>query len=26
MGRTPFELNFGKHSWKEDLIVEMGIP
>jgi len=24
-GRTPFELNFRKHSWKEDLIVEMGI-
>ena len=25
-GRTPFELNFGRHLWKEDLIVQMGIP
>ena len=24
--RTPFELNFGRHSWKEDLIVQTGIP
>ena len=26
MGRTPFELNFGRHPWKGDLIVQMGIP
>ena len=26
MGRTPFELNFGKHPWKGDLMVQMGIP
>jgi len=25
-GRTPFELNFGRHSWKEDLMVQTGIP
>jgi len=25
-GKTPFELNFGKHSWKEDLMVQMEIP
>jgi len=25
-GRTPFELNFGRHSWKGDLMVQMGIP
>ena len=25
-GRTPFELNLGRHSWKGDLIVQMGIP
>jgi len=25
-GKTPFELNFGRHSWKEDLMVQMGIP
>ena len=24
--RTPFELNFGRHPWKEDLIVQTGIP
>jgi len=26
MGRTPFKLNFGKHPWKGDLIVQIGIP
>ena len=25
-GKTPFELNFERHSWKEDLMVQMGIP
>jgi len=25
MGRTPFELNFGRHPWKGDLMVQMGI-
>jgi len=25
-GRTPFELNFGRHHWKGDLMVQMGIP
>ena len=25
-GRTLFELNFGKHSWKGDLVVQMEIP
>ena len=25
-GRTPFELNFGRHPWKGDLMVQMGIP
>ena len=25
MGRTSFELNFGRHSWKGDLMVQMGI-
>jgi len=24
--RTPFELNFGRHLWKEDLIVQTGTP
>jgi len=24
--RTPFELNFGRHYWKGDLMVQMGIP
>ena len=24
--RTPFELNFGRHPWKGDLIVKMDIP
>jgi len=26
MGRTPFEFNFGRHSWKGDLMVQMEIP
>jgi len=25
-GRTPFELNFGRHPWKEDLMVQTEIP
>ena len=25
-GRTPFELNFGRHPWKGDLMVQTGIP
>ena len=25
-GKTSFELNFGKHSWKGDLIVQTEIP
>jgi len=25
-GRTPFKLNFGKHSWKENLMVQTEIP
>jgi len=25
-GKTPFELNFGRHSWKGDLMVQTGIP
>ena len=25
-GRTPFKLNFGRHSWKGDLMVQMEIP
>ena len=24
--RTPFKLNFGRHPWKGDLMVQMGIP
>ena len=24
--KTPFELNFGRHPWKGDLMVQMGIP
>ena len=24
--RTPFELNFGRYSWKGDLMVQTGIP
>jgi len=26
MEKTPFELNFGRHSWKGDLIVKTNIP
>jgi len=26
MERTPFKLNFGRHPWKGDLIVQMKIP
>jgi len=25
-GRTLFELNFERHSWKENLMVQIGIP
>jgi len=25
-GRIPFELNFGRHLWKGDLMVQMEIP
>ena len=25
-GKTPFELNFGRHPWKGDLIVQTEIP
>ena len=25
MGRTPFKLNFGKHPWKDDLVVQSEI-
>jgi len=25
-GKTPFELNFGRHPWKGDLMVKMDIP
>ena len=25
-GRTPFKLNFGKHPWKGDLMVQIDIP
>ena len=25
-GKTPFELNFGRHPWKEDLMVQTEIP
>ena len=25
-GRTPFKLNFRRHPWKGDLMVQMGIP
>ena len=24
-GQTPFKLNFGKHPWKDDLVVQMDI-
>jgi len=26
MGKTPFELNFGRHSWKGDLMIQMELP
>jgi len=26
MERTPFELNFGRHPWKGNLMVKMDIP
>ena len=26
MGRTPFELNFGRHPWKGNLMVQTEIP
>jgi len=26
MGRTPFELNFGRHPWKGDLMVQTELP
>ena len=26
IGRTPFKLNFGRYSWKDDLVVQMDIP
>jgi len=25
-GKTPFELNFGRHPWKGDLVVQTTIP
>jgi len=25
-GRTPFELNFRRHPWKDNLVVQMEIP
>ena len=25
-GRTPFKLNFGRHPWKGNLVVQLGIP
>ena len=25
-GRTPFKLNFGRHSWKGNLVVQTEIP
>ena len=25
-GQTPFKLNFGRYSWKDDLVVQMDIP
>ena len=25
-GRTPFELNFGRHLWKGDLVVQSEFP
>ena len=26
IGRIPFKLNFGRHLWKRDLVVQMEIP
>ena len=26
MGKTPFELNFGRYPWKGDLMVQTEIP
>jgi len=26
IGKTPFELNFGRHPWKGNLMVKMDIP
>ena len=26
MGRTPFQLNFGRHSWKGNLVAQMEFP
>jgi len=26
IGRTPFELNFGRYSWKSNLVVQMEFP
>ena len=26
MGKTPFELNFGRYPWKGDLMVKTDIP
>jgi len=26
IGKTPFELNFGRHPWKRDLMVQTDIP
>ena len=26
MGQTPFELNFGKHPWKGNLMVQIEFP
>jgi len=25
-GRTPFELNFGRHLWKSNLVIQREIP
>ena len=25
-GRTPFELNFGRHLWKGNLVIQIEIP
>jgi len=26
IGHTPFKLNFGKHLWKENLIIKIELP